>query len=1018
MASLTLLRRAAGALALGLIHAAAPAQPSDIDIYSGVGTSGDRPNVLFLLDSSANWSANVTNSCTYKDGGVSTGVGPLPQSAKYAIEMCALYNVVDALPVSGSGDLDRDALFNVGLMLMNESPRDGGYPRRALLPLTTNNKAAFKTLIKSLGALSDKGSNADFGQALYEAYLYLSSRAPLNGKMGTKWDANAFNGNKYAPPRASACVSNHVIVIGNGSPQNSNPEKQVQSLLSAAVDADFASSTAAVRDALKAKIVNPALGNDEANWSDEMARFMRQTKIGGLEDSPGITTHAIAVTKGPSDGNFPALMNSIANYGGGSYYEARTADTLVQVILKIFNQVQAVDSVFASASLPVSVNARGTYANQIYIGSFRPDADGKPRWRGNLKQYRFALDATDQLFLADANGSVALSGTTGFFLPSAKSYWTSDSSFWTATPLGTPPSTSDAPDGEIVEKGGGAQRLRTTFAASQATRKVYTCLDCAGGTVLGSSDATLFSTANANLTQALLGVGSATERSDLIGWVRGLNNAGDTPGPTTDPVTTVRADVHGDVLHSRPAVVNYGGATGVRVFYGANDGQLRAVNGNPSGAGAGEELWSFVPQEQLGKLGRLRANAPLIKLSTTPDGIGAVARDYFVDGPIGMYQKLGDGGAVERVILYVGMRRGGRQVYALDVTSPESPKFLWKVTPATAGMGRLGQTWSEPRVARVKGHDNPVVIFGGGYDAAAEDSGAAVTMGNAVYVLDALTGSLLRTFTTLDAGVGSIGRPVPADVSLVDSDFDGKVDRAYAVDLGGQIYRIDFENEAGHGPDDWTVYKFADLSGGTLTGRKFFYRPDVVLTRDFAALIVGSGDREKPLLTATQDHFFQVFDRRTEKGAPLLAVPVTFAGLTAMGATPSVDGHGCYMALDQGEKAVNAATSLAGYSFFGTNKPSAAAAGSTCSANLGIAKSYEMPLFCVASAGSVLVGGGLPPSPVSGIVTVTRPDGTTAQVPFVIGAPNERRSAIEGSRVTPVIDSPRRRRYWFQEVQR
>ena len=76
-----------------------------------------------------------------------------------------------------------------------------------------------------------------------------------------------------------------------------------------------------------------------------------------------------------------------------------------------------------------------------------------------------------------------------------------------------------------------------------------------------------------------------------------------------------------------------------------------------------------------------------------------------------------------------------------------------------------------------------------------------------------------------------------------------------------------------------------------------------------------------------------------------------------------------------------------------------------------------MPLFCVAPTGSVLAGGGLPPTPVSGIVTVG--SGAAARrVAFVIGAPNPKHSAIEGSRVNPTIKVPRNRVYWYQEVNR
>jgi type IV pilus assembly protein PilY1 len=253
-------------------------------------------------------------------------------------------------------------------------------------------------------------------------------------------------------------------------------------------------------------------------------------------------------------------------------------------------------------------------------------------------------------------------------------------------------------------------------------------------------------------------------------------------------------------------------------------------------------------------------------------------------------------------------------------------------------------------------------------------------------------------------------------VALVDSDFDGYIDRAYAVDLSGAVYRIDFENGVATAPSAWTIYTVADLSGGTSTGRKFFFGPDVIVTRAFTALMFGSGDREKPLLANTQDDFFQILDRNLGKG-PVSTTPIVFSDLVATGTTSNSNAPGCYVALDQGEKVVNAATSIAGSTYFGTNKPSNAPSGQSCSANLGIAKAYSMPLFCVSPSGTTLTGGGLPPSPVSGIVTVG--SGSSArQVAFIIGAPNPKKSAIEGSRVNPLIDVPRTRIYWYQEGSR
>jgi type IV pilus assembly protein PilY1 len=155
-----------------------------------------------------------------------------------------------------------------------------------------------------------------------------------------------------------------------------------------------------------------------------------------------------------------------------------------------------------------------------------------------------------------------------------------------------------------------------------------------------------------------------------------------------------------------------GGSNGIVVFYGGNDGMLHAVRGAKSGSGAGNEIWSFIPDEFLGKLKRLRDNTTTIQYATTDMSVLPTPqrKDYGFDGPITFYQKVG---ASPRAIIYAGMRRGGRALYAFDVTDPTSPKLLWKKS-ATGTLAALGQTWSEARVARINGYSDPVIVMGGG----------------------------------------------------------------------------------------------------------------------------------------------------------------------------------------------------------------------------------------------------------------------------------------------------------------
>ena len=268
------------------------------------------------------------------------------------------------------------------------------------------------------------------------------------------------------------------------------------------------------------------------------------------------------------------------------------------------------------------------------------------------------------------------------------------------------------------------------------------------------------------------------------------------------------------------------------VFYGANDGMLRAINGNQTGSGAGSEMWAFVAPEHFAALRRLRENNPEVRYPSTPSAnTTARSRDYFFDGPIGAYQNT----ATNEVAIFATFRRGGSGVYAFNVSTPDQPHLMWKIN-GTGDYSALGQTWSMPRVSRVKGRAEPVLIMGGGYDTVAEDASPALstTKGRGVYVMNMRTGALLAKLDT--------DFSVPADVTLLDTDGDGYVDRAYVVDVRAQLYRIDMESAAGRSTraDGLGITKIAALNDGidgtgTNGTRKVFFAPDVILTRNYTA---------------------------------------------------------------------------------------------------------------------------------------------------------------------------------------
>jgi type IV pilus assembly protein PilY1 len=200
---------------------------------------------------------------------------------------------------------------------------------------------------------------------------------------------------------------------------------------------------------------------------------------------------------------------------------------------------------------------------------------------------------------------------------------------------------------------------------------------------------------------------------------------------------------------------------------------------------------------------------------------------------------------------------------------------------------------------------------------------------------------------------------------------------------------------------------------------KFFFAPDVVLTKNFAVVLVGSGDREKPLKTVSSDYFYTVLDRNNGLSMPSGFTPIQFSDLqTETSFTYGVNSLGCYLPMDTaGEKVINGATTVAGITYFGTNEPNPEES-SSCTANLGIAKAYALPLLCGTPAKIVLNGGGLMPSPVSGVVQVTYTDASGAKVtagePFIIGA-GAMNSPISASKVNLPVPPRRTRRYWIDE---
>ncbi|NLC71602.1 MAG: hypothetical protein GX751_09630, partial [Desulfuromonadaceae bacterium] len=355
-------------------------------------------------------------------------------------------------------------------------------------------------------------------------------------------------------------------------------------------------------------------------------------------------------------------------------------------------------------------------------------------------------------------------------------------------------------------------------------------------------------------------------------------------------ITENRRLITGDALHVEPAVFAYSYRKAAslptlefrKLFYGANDGMLHTVNDD-----TGIEDWGFVPPGQLSRL------KMIVEGTSHEYFVDSSPRLFFLDyNNDGVIDDLNGDGSVDegddRVILIFGERKGGSSYYALDVTYPDTPIWLWRLNASTTDENgvelgtRLGETWSEPVFGRVKTSDDEndagtwVMFVGGGY-------GLNDSKGNSILAVDALSGAVVRSFHNTASNNIGMNYSIISNITTVDADPAHRgqlVDKLYVGDLGGNLWRIGnfsssnfyFNDENIHnwqaqilfkaGCDESSCSDNVDNDGDGLTDerRQFQYAPDVTLEWGYDLVFIGSGDRDKACQEGTANRFYAVKD--------------------------------------------------------------------------------------------------------------------------------------------------------------
>lgn len=601
------------------------------------------------------------------------------------------------------------------------------------------------------------------------------------------------------PSVVGECQANHIVVLTDGYPYGRTDE---YTRIGDHIGVDCKN--------------NRGLNRSGGNCGIELAEYMKNTDhyptVDGLNN---ITTHTIGMSI-----NMPWLQN-MADAGGGGYYAVSSSEELVNAFDSIMEAAFDQSITFVAPSVSVDQISRLSHRSDTYLALFQPT--NTTRWPGNLKKYRFGGNPPS---IRDQNNAVALN--KGFFKNEAHSYW------------------SHAADGGVVQNGGAADQLDV----SNRIVATYT----GTGTKYFDDSRNLVHEDNAELLANYVNA-QGTDIETLLAWARGV----DVDDEDNDQSKTDTRNHIGDPLHSKPVILNYGGTTlnpDSVVFFGTNEGYLHAINSED-----GKELFSFIPKELLGNL------------ETFYNNERSFDRPYGLDGDLTLWiDDKNNNGIVdpssEHAYLYLGMRRGGNNYYALDVTEKHNPKYLWSIEGGSGDFEELGQSWSKPVKSKIKLNNSviDVLIFAGGYDPAQDlkTTRTADTVGNTVFIVDAKDGSLIwKTSLATESDFSQMKYSIPSDISVIDIQGNGTVDQMYVGDMGGQVWRLDVNENATSSGELINGGMVASLAGtDSDNNRRFFYPPDVVLVshgdKTYMSVSIGSGNRANPLGKSIDDRFYMI----------------------------------------------------------------------------------------------------------------------------------------------------------------
>ena len=554
------------------------------------------------------------------------------------------------------------------------------------------------------------------------------------------------------------------------------------------------------------------------------------------------------------------------------------------------------------------------------------------------------------------------------FLPRQQLQWKGYLEKYTLNADGTIPTSPDWEAGNLLDS--------TAYTA----RKIYTVdwENPPSGEISGSNVVRL-SSGNASSLQNVLdpdnSLGSDDLLSKFIRWLLGSDEFSESRWKLADTYHSGLTEV-GPPQGTNPntAYREFLGNNSTRpqiLYVQTNDGLLHAFNVSGDTSTAGKERWGFLPPN-VGTFGRLLG----LKGFFVPSGSSYVFTPtmtssksiprYTLDGPLvaeDVYVQLaGESTPSWHTILVGCLGYGGTGMYAMDVTNPDKPRFLWAfeniiMNPDTAtgavtdeedtsvpgsrqimywkdngdgttsrsikaysdvpgndslNLRRFLFTVSTPAIGSMKinGTYKWVAVAGSGSQRGLPgllDSTVAAVKKGAVYILDIVSGEILnRTFFADD------NTNIVTPITVLKTNSVQNIQVFYAGTENGKIYNWNEGNTDINGNWNETLVFSDDIMGPS-------YRMDVAKINGSPWLFFATGDAEHlvgdPRTASSENNFIVAF--KGDTGSVLKLNDLQFLDQPAETSTNS---NGWYVKLDSNEFPTTPPKIYNGYIFAATFK--------------------------------------------------------------------------------------------------